>query len=453
MVAVEPRERRGSGFRARLDVRELEGAVELGRLAGDEPVRGQDLQPVVVAAHEGCEDVTGLLGSLLLVVGERRLVAMVAVGDEQTPLGAAERLCDRIVARNSARDGSSLRRASPPCPVRARESPARRPRGRERSGENFVRAARRSSRRASFCRSKVRSWGSTWPSEYGDELDTRDQAASPPRSPVQARERLLENPDCRLRLADEHALVLPGADQPGGLCGRLRVEEAHRVVRARRNESLAPVGRDDVVRRRDDRIQRPHRSRVVAKRPKRLQMRHDAARYHPSADLESPRDRRARRGSRGRRPVCRRAQAAPENAGWEPVSRARARGLERTDRRACLERRRSSRQALPGRRRGSRARAGGAVSRPAPARSTLARARGGRPRDARSRGAARRRGARRLLRVPRRGDLASRACALSSTASSAMRSFASGCARCRRRPIPITPIRAASSSTRWRWRR
>ena len=84
-----------------------------------------------------------------------------------------------------------------------------------------------------------------------------------------------------------------------------------------------------------------------SKRPKRLQKRHDAAGYHPSADQESPRDRRARRGSRGRRPVCRRTEAAPENAGREPVSRARARGLERADRRARLERRRSSRQALP----------------------------------------------------------------------------------------------------------
>ena len=100
MVAVELRQRRGAGFRARLDVREPEGAVELGRLAGDEPVRGQDLQPVVVAAHESCEDVAGLLGSLLLVVGERRLVAVVAVGDEQATLDAAERLRDRVVARD-----------------------------------------------------------------------------------------------------------------------------------------------------------------------------------------------------------------------------------------------------------------------------------------------------------------------------------------------------------------
>ena len=100
MVAVESRQRRGAGFRARLEVGEPEGAVELGRLAGDEPVRGQDLEPVVVAAHERREDVARLLGALLLVVGERRLVAMVAVGDEQAARDAAERLRDRIVARD-----------------------------------------------------------------------------------------------------------------------------------------------------------------------------------------------------------------------------------------------------------------------------------------------------------------------------------------------------------------
>ena len=118
-------------------------------------------------------------------------------------------------------------------------------------------------------------------------------------------------------------------------------------------------------------------------------------------------DRGARRGPDGRGRVRGRQEGAPADAGGRGVPRARARRRERQHRGPRVERRRAPRLAFrPGRRR-ARSRTRRAVRRQAPAPGADDRAgRGRRPGVARPDHAPRRGRARRLPRVPRRGDLA-----------------------------------------------
>ena len=149
--------------------------------------------------------------SLLVGVRERRLVPVVAVGDQELAIG--ERLGD-AVAREPPEPRARRRRG----PARARERPraARRRRAgrsaraapaRRAGGAGGPPSARRASARAA-ARFRV---------AYGS---TRSEATRPSRRraiPSGPDVVLGDGPDRRLVVLDEHALVEPGPKQPAGL--------------------------------------------------------------------------------------------------------------------------------------------------------------------------------------------------------------------------------------------
>jgi hypothetical protein len=106
------------------------------------------------------------------------------------------------------------------------------------------------------------------------ERRARDEASPDSRDPVRADELLLEQPDGGRVFANQHALSLPLRQQAGGLGGIVRTNEPHGVVRAPGEELLVELRRDDVVRGRDEVVERGRRARGVPEGAKRLHERH-----------------------------------------------------------------------------------------------------------------------------------------------------------------------------------
>ena len=202
-------------------------------MAPEEPVGREDLEPGVGGRDEH-DHHPGALGRPCL--GARsataRLVAVVAVGDQELPVG--ERLGDAL-ARQPARAS---------CP---------RPRGRLAIGHGDGRVAvveeedrlELGARRAqqpqpALLRARVRALVR----EHGAGLvrldaQRRDEAVAAPRDPVRADVVLLERPDGRLVVADEHALVEPGPEEPPGLVLGVVQGQVDDVVRVARAEAVA----------------------------------------------------------------------------------------------------------------------------------------------------------------------------------------------------------------------
>ena len=136
------------------------------------------------------------------------------------------------------------------------------------------------------------------------EADARDEAAPGAADPVRTDELLLEPPDGgtlvprRARLRSCQAAIALGGQR-----GLVRPDQPNDVVRARGDVALELDRRDDVVGRRDQRVERPGRPHVVAQGAKRLHAGPRGASLASAASgLDSSRerrrpDRRARRGS------------------------------------------------------------------------------------------------------------------------------------------------------------
>src|SRR3954470_10509184 len=96
---------RGAALCARFDLAQTEGAVEVGNASRHEAVGGQDLQPLVVPADERRENISRLGASVLLMEGERGLVAMVTVRDQKRISDVAESSLDLVGFRDAPESG------------------------------------------------------------------------------------------------------------------------------------------------------------------------------------------------------------------------------------------------------------------------------------------------------------------------------------------------------------
>ena len=95
------------------------------------------------------------------------------------------------------------------------------------------------------------------------DLERRDDPEAPACDPVGTDVRLLERPD-RRRLLDEDALCAPLLEVAPRLVLGVGQRQPDDVVRAAGAQLLALLGRDHVVRRRDERLERPGHRLVVA---------------------------------------------------------------------------------------------------------------------------------------------------------------------------------------------
>ena len=404
---------------------------------GEDAVRRKDLEPGILGRDEHDEHLRARRRPLLLVVGERGLVAMVAVRDQE--LLVVERAHDRgIVEPPEARAfdrevGFPLRRFDRRRPVVEEEDRLELDAGRAQEPEPpFLWAGMRAlvrQNRAVLVRL---------------DLQRGHDSTPAPFDPVGTDVVLDEQPD-RRRLLDEHALGSPALECLRRLLLGVRQRQVDDVVRVL--EVLrALLGGDHVVRRRHERLQRARLRLVVAQRAKGLDDRH---RREPIYLLDSAREQHQRAGGgpgrRGR--LRRRAQAAAADEEGRGVPLARARRPDGADRGTDLERRRAARRSLRRGRCRARARPRLEVRGTAAAGRPLGRGgrRGSRRADAQA--APRCRRARWVPRVPRGGDLARRAGG--GRASLHRRLAAPNRApHAPGRPRRTIPTRAACSSTR-----
>ena len=171
----------------------------------------------------------------------------------------------------SPNSGSSRHRLSPPlCRSGSpRPSTSIEPSQRKKSGSSCVRVARSRRSRPSFgpaCVQLVRKDDAVL---VRLDAERGDESLAAPAHAVRALVVLREPPVRRLGVLDEHAALAPVGELRRGLLLAVGKGQVDDVVRARSAELLALLRPDDVVRRRDERVERSCHSLVVAERAER----------------------------------------------------------------------------------------------------------------------------------------------------------------------------------------
>ena len=117
------------------------------------------------------------------------------------------------------------------------------------------------------------------------EPERRHESLAAPSDAVGADVLLREPPARRLGIADEHSLLLPLHEARGRLVLGVGQRQVDDVERALSRELLSLLRPDDVVRRRDERLERAADSRVVAERAERPYDCHGTDRTNRAASL------------------------------------------------------------------------------------------------------------------------------------------------------------------------
>src|SRR6266508_4259432 len=324
------------------DPRQLVTGLVDGRAARSvdvlrDAVRGEDRQTFLPRRHEHDHQVGR---AALGCVGERGLVAMMAVGDQQLRAREARGIVDapELVAA-ALQVGRTVGRRRRIAFV-------------EQEDRLQLGARRAQEPQPSLLRGGVRALVRQDDSAVVRlRPQRRDQSGTSSPDVVRPGVILREEPEARLPVAGEDAFGAPVREVPSRLLLVLRQRQVDDVVRAAAEVLLALRGRNDVIGRRDETLEGAGPRLVVALRAKRPNIRHDGQ------ATKCERDRGARRRACRRRRLRGRAQATTEDERRRTVPRAGARRSERPDRRTRLARRRVARLALRRRRRRARARA------------------------------------------------------------------------------------------------
>jgi hypothetical protein len=252
---------------------------------------------VVPSASCVCEVAVLALAADLVGVHASRLVAVVAVGDEQ--LGALERRLDRgdrvVVGHAPEAVGGALV-VDELAEGRLRGGRLDRAEGGalrvgvQAEDRRQVRPGRAGEPQAVLARAGVRALVRADPPR-AVVLDphAREQAAAGLRRPVGRDVVLHERPDRRLLVSDDGAVGLPALQEPrrfgvgvAALLPGLRQVDADDVVRRALGQRGALLGVDDVVRRGDDSLQRADLRGVVVQGAQRLHVGHGGVRPYRS---------------------------------------------------------------------------------------------------------------------------------------------------------------------------
>src|SRR5512132_3262882 len=235
------------------------------------PVGRKDRQSLLADRDEHHHHPGTCFRAVLLVEGERGLVAVVAVGDQELRVGEAPARIvldapEPVAARGEVRLApGNLDRVAVvqqedrlelgPCRPQESQAPLLRP----------------------GVRALVRQDDSTL---VGLESKGDHESVADPRYPIRAGVGLRQRPDRRFGLPLEHAVRLPIRELARGLLLGLRQGQMDDVVGVERQVVLTLHGREHVVRRRDKPHERSRRGRI-AKRPKGPNLGHRAGRYKP----------------------------------------------------------------------------------------------------------------------------------------------------------------------------
>ena len=212
-------------------------------------MRREDLEAGVVRGDEHDEHLRARGRALLLVEGDGGLVAVVPVRDQQ--LLVVEGADDGRVVDPPELGALDLEVGLPVGPLDRRRAVVEQ----EDRLELDARCAQQA--KPSFLRAAVRSLVR----QHGSglvrlDLERRDQPEAPARYSIGADVVLLERPDGR-RLFDEDSRRAPSLQLSCRLVLRVRQRQPHDVVGAAGAKLLPLLGRDHVVRRRDERSSGP----------------------------------------------------------------------------------------------------------------------------------------------------------------------------------------------------
>ena len=252
----------------------------------DDAVRRVHREPAAVGVHEvhRHEARRVVAGRRELgLVGERRLVAMVAVGDQQRPrrddvgdLGDVRGHAPEPVARAVGVHEVDLRLLARTAGLEELLGAALRV-AVEHEDRRQVRARRAQQPQPARDRAgRVRSWRRTTPASYGSSRTRPMKPTRVPRRAVGVEPVLLDEVEAGLGSSAQHALCAPVADQRVDvrLVAVAGQDQAHDVVVAALEQPRALPRLDDVERRRDDvgdvdprgieveRAERPHHGRA-----------------------------------------------------------------------------------------------------------------------------------------------------------------------------------------------
>ena len=248
------------GAQSRLGAGQRLLGVELfARRMLEDAVRREDRQARIVEADEHGEDVD------VRPIGERGLVAVVAVGDQQLPVG--ERLGDPVGRETPQPRALDLEVRLAVGPPRDRLALV------EEEERLQLRAGLTEQAQTAFLRDAVCALvGQDDPRLVRLGPQRGHEPLARTRDLVRADVVLRQPPDA-LGLVLEHSVGAPLAPEParfGLVVGQRQMDD---VVRARGAEALALLGRDHVVRRGDEALERPGRL-GVANGAKRLDLGH-----------------------------------------------------------------------------------------------------------------------------------------------------------------------------------
>ena len=230
----------GQPVRGPLDL----GAVDVADALGD-PVRREDRQALLARRHEHDHHPRGGLRAVLVVKRERRLVPVVAVGDQELLRELGQRVDPPEALAVEREIGLAVRQLDRVAVVQQEDRLELRPR-RAQQAQALLLDVR--------VRPLVREHD---PSLVRLEPERDDHAVPRARHAVGADVRLRERPVRGLVVGGEDLLLAPRGEVARGLLLRVRQRQVDDVVGAAR-EVLPPLVRaDDVVRRSDEILERP----------------------------------------------------------------------------------------------------------------------------------------------------------------------------------------------------
>ena len=226
-------------------------------------MRRKDRQPLLVRRDEHDHHPRARVGAVLFVERERGLVAMMTVGDQQLQVGDVRPAADAPEAVAADLEvGRAVRDVRGRAVVKEED-------------RLELRACRAQETQAALLRARVRALVRQDDATVV-RLDLQRDDVAVPRAldTVRSDVRLRQRPRRRLAALDEHTRSAPVAEVARRLLLAVGERQVNNVERASREVVRAFRVGDDVVRRRDEILERPGLRRVVAHRTKRLRLRH-----------------------------------------------------------------------------------------------------------------------------------------------------------------------------------
>src|SRR4051794_26903239 len=249
-----------------------------------DPVRREDRQPLLTGRNDHRQEPRRCLGVVFLVEREGRLVAVMPVRDQELGIGDLldQRVGELRIEPPEPRDDPAFVRRQ----LRLAETGDLDRAGPEEEERLELGARGAKQPQPALLRPRVRALvGQDDAVLVRFEPERRNEALAAPGDAVRPHVLLRKPPARRLGVASEHTVLLPLRKARGRLLLGVGQRQVDDVVRASSAELFALRRADDVVGRRDERLERTADSRVVAERAERPYDCHGTDRTNRAASL------------------------------------------------------------------------------------------------------------------------------------------------------------------------